>query len=416
MPLNPAPSSPAMSAPQVTRPELGTSTSQPQMGPTLSAKSPPQAPFFLSSGQECVVCRRPIEQSFQEKDTWKSYHQPLALRAGSDQLVAAEQYLPGRNAWVHSCCWEVTRNALGCLLLDHGSLAGIVGHLLQLGPFASRTPFDCETHDIDHELGAESPTELKKEFGNKKDIPDILSSPPAQETIRWLDQGPRTLLMEDLVKKDNFLAYCLRKAMPYSLANEETMDVRPQLAKVIQNLKSSDASRLPKTHNLWVAWSNVMSAFDAMKNSPRPLLLNSNPELCEMVALARYCVPAEKCHRLTFSFVSMAIGPSVMPTWGLSGVAWDGKCVGSGAYKDHVRVTSLRGIHLVRAGFGGVTAIRVKDGEEWSSWYGTPWCGREDLKHEWHDPNKDLIFNFDVSKPTPNLCLSTNASRKLLIA
>jgi len=115
-----------------------------------------------------------------------------------------------------------------------------------------------------------------------------------------------------------------------------------------------------------------------------------------LLPTAKFCVPAEKCHRLTFSFANKGIAPC-NPAH-LSGVAWDGKSVGSGAYKFHLRVSSLMGIHLVRARWGHVTAIRVKDGERWSPWYGTPSCGTDDMEHEWNNPNKDLIFSFDVCK------------------
>ncbi|CAI7597018.1 unnamed protein product [Penicillium manginii] len=319
----------------------------------------------------------------------------MALRAGSDQVVAAQQYLAG-NALVHSCCWEVTWNALGCPSLNQGSFDNFVRHLVLLGPFASRTPFDCETQDVDHELWTDPPTRLRIEFEDEQEVRGILSSPSARETLRWLEQDPEVVLIEDLRKKDKFLAYCLRKAMPYSLVNETTVDVKSQLSKVIQNLKASDSSRLPKTYNLWTAWNNILSVLDAMKNSPPPLRVSSNPAFGGLLAVVKFRVPAEKCHRLTFSFTNLLPNPSVSML-GLSGIGWDGKIVGSGAYNFHVTVSSLKGIHLARAGGGQVTAIRVKDGEQWSSWYGTPRFGTDDMEHEWENPNKDLIFNFDIN-------------------
>lgn len=318
----------------------------------------------------------------------------MALRAGSDRLVPAEQYIAGFNAYMHSCCWEVTWNALGCPSIDQRFLANLISHLVLLGPFASRTPFDCETNDVDHELWTDPPTELRIGFGEEHEVRGILSSPSAREVLRWLQQNPAILLIEDLSEKSRFLAYCIRKTMPFSLANENTMNVGPQLARLIQNLKSGDKYRLPKTHNLWCAWSNIMSVLDAMINTPPPKRLSSNPALRLMPAVMKFCIPAEKCHRLTFLFANMEVIPNV-PTH-LSGVAWDGKSVGSGAYKYHVRVSSLKGIHIVRSLFGGVNAMRVKDGEKWSSWYGKPFYGTDDMEHEWDNPNKDLIFNFDM--------------------
>lgn len=361
----------------------------------LNTNIAPQMLCFPRTRQECVVCRRPIELSYQEKDTWKSYHQPMVLRAGSDQVVAAKQYLAG-DALVHSCCWEVTWNALGCPSLDQASFANFVRHLVFLGPFASRTPFDCETHDVDHELCADPPTKLRIEYEDEQEVRGILSSPSARETLRWLERGPEIVLIEELRKKDSFLAYCLRKAIPYSLANETTVNVKPQLSKVIQTLKASDSSRLPKTYNLWTAWNNILSVLDAMKNSPPPLRMSSNPDI-GLLAIVKFRVPAEKCHRLTFSFTNLLPNPSVSSLV-LSGIGWDGKMLGSGAYKFHLTVSSLKGIHLARFNGDRVTAIRVKDGERWSYWYGTPQFGTDDMEHEWENPNKDLIFNFDVCK------------------
>lgn len=139
--------------------------------------------------------------------------------------------------------------------------------------------------------------------------------------------------------------------MLYLLSNETTVDVKSQLSKVIQNLKASDLSRLPKTYNLWTVWNNILSVLDTIKNLPPLLRVSSNPSFGGLLAVVKFCVPAEKCHRLTFSFTNLLLNPSISML-GLSGIGWDGKIVGSGVYNFHVIVLSLKGIYLARAGGG----------------------------------------------------------------
>jgi len=106
---SPAPSSPAIPAPQNTLPEVEAkySDSQPRIGTTLDTNPSSQPSFFPIPEEKYIVCRRPIEPSYQKKDTWKNYHQPMVLSADSDQLVPSEQYRVEYNAYIHSCCWKV---------------------------------------------------------------------------------------------------------------------------------------------------------------------------------------------------------------------------------------------------------------------------------------------------------------------
>jgi hypothetical protein len=198
---------------------------------------------------------------------------------------------------------------------------------------------------------------------------------------------------------DRFLAFCLIKGIPYQLANDESTNVRPHLQRALQSFKSSAASRLPKTSNLWVAWNNAKSALVALQTSPPPQALTVNPELRGLTDVTKYCVPAEKCHRLMFSFRSYPGsdgGPG--PTFGLVGFAYDGKIVGStlGGLTAVLKVQSLKGIHIAQARAGSITAIRVRDGRSWGAWYGAPESGTTDSEHEWDSPRKDLIFSYDV--------------------
>lgn len=74
-------------------------------------------------------------------------------------------------------------NALGCLSLNQGSFDNFVRYLVLLGPFASPTPFDCETQDIDYELWTDPPTRLRIEFEDEQEVRGILSSLLARETL-----------------------------------------------------------------------------------------------------------------------------------------------------------------------------------------------------------------------------------------
>ena len=324
----------------------------------------------------------------------------MELGIADGRLPPAEMY-PSKNhsAQVHSCCWEVAWNVLGRPPIKHPFLNDFARHLIFLKPFAERTPFDCETNDVDHELWAETPCDARIELGDGQDTHGIFSSSLFQEAFLWLDQNPGIIRIDDVQKMDKFLAFCVIKGIPYSLATDKSTNVRPHLQRALQSFKSSDASRLPKTSNLWVAWNNVKSALDALQSSPLPQPLRLNPDLCGLTTITKYCVPAVKCHRLIFSFKSYPDSdPGSRPTLGLVGFIYDGKLVGSGLGRHTfaLRVRTLKGIHIVHSRAGGITAVRVRDGQRWSAWFGAPESGTNDSEHEWDNPRKDLIFSYDV--------------------
>lgn len=303
------------------------------------------------------------------------------------------------SAMVHSCCWEVAWNVLGCPPVKHSLLNNFTRHLILLRPFAQETPFDCETNDFDHELWAETPSDARIEWGNEQKTRGIISS-MLQETLSWLDANPGSICIDDVQNMDKFLAFCLAKGIPYQLSKDKSTDVRPHLQRALQSFKSSCASRLPKSSNLWVALNNAKSASDALQSSPLPQPLGLNPDLCGLTAVTRYCVPAEKCHRLIFSFKPYpGVYSDSGPTLGLVNFAYDGKMVGSGldGFTAVLRIQSLSGIHIVQARTGSITAIRVRDGQRWSACYGAPESGTNESEHEWDSPRKNLILSYDVS-------------------
>lgn len=117
-----------------------------------------------------------------------------------------------------------------------------------------------------------------------------------------LDQNSQTIQLDQVEKFDRCLAHWLRKGTPYSLSHNVNMNVRPEIKKIVQNLRSSDASRFPKTYNLRVAWNNVQAVLDAMRNTPLPRALPWDPQLRVLGTMTKLCIPAEKCHKLTLSF------------------------------------------------------------------------------------------------------------------
>lgn len=113
----------------------------------------------------------------------------------------------------------------------------------------------------------------------------------------------------------------------------------------------------------------------------------------------KYCIPAEKCHRLIFSFnFTPAITPYMQPTMRLSGFGYDGKSIGSlCGHNCYVYVKSLQGLRFARDSTGCFTAFKIKDGEQWTEWKGKPELGVDDLELEWDSPQKDLVFHYRVS-------------------
>jgi hypothetical protein len=45
---------------------------------------------------------------------------------------------------------------------------------------------------------------------------------------------------------------------------------------------------------------------------------------------------------------------------------------------------------------GSITAIKVKNGENWSQWYGESQTACGDIELEWENQSKMLIFLIDV--------------------
>lgn len=90
---------------------------------------------------------------------------------------------------VHSCCWEVAWNVLGRPPLKNPGLSHFTGHLVYLRPFAHKTPFDCKTNDVDHELWAETPSHARIESGGEQKTRGVLPS-MIQAAFSWLDRNP----------------------------------------------------------------------------------------------------------------------------------------------------------------------------------------------------------------------------------
>ena len=122
------------------------------------------APMPKSRSSICSICCRAMEISCLEKDSWKSYHQPLGLESTSGNLVPAQKHLYSVSLCLHSCCWELAKNVLDFPYLDQDWLISFTGHLVRLRPFVKMTPFDCETHDVDHELSTETHLDINNQL------------------------------------------------------------------------------------------------------------------------------------------------------------------------------------------------------------------------------------------------------------
>ncbi|KAJ5555954.1 hypothetical protein N7513_003596 [Penicillium frequentans] len=177
------------------------------------------------------------------------------------------------------------------------------------------------------------------------------------------------------------------------------MNFRPEIKRIVQNLRASDASRFPKTYNLRVAWNNVQAVLDAMRNTPIPRLLPWDPELRVPENMTKLCISAEDCHKLTLSFADRMVPfPKAGPALYLSGFGYDGKYVGwySTVHSHyHFEVESLRGVHWARDYSGAIPALKVKDGQEWKKWYGAPALGIDDCEITWDTSKKHLVFHCD---------------------
>ncbi|KAJ5080878.1 hypothetical protein N7456_013588 [Penicillium angulare] len=209
------------------------------------------------------------------------------------------------------------------------------------------------------------------------------------KNLEDLRQRPSPMRLEDAFKFNGFLGYCLEKGMPYALAFNKDMDVKPHLQRVLKTFSSSDASRFPKTCNLLAAWSNVEAAVKAMQTASQPRFLETNPEIFSFNSVLKLGIPTEHCQKLIFTFTSGA----------LSGFAYNGKFFGriDPSESHHIQIGAFRGIQIARDAFGGLTAIKVKDGQSWSGWIGKPQLALFDIVLEWNGPKKGLIFQFHKS-------------------
>lgn len=199
--------------------------------------------------------------------------------------------------------------------------------------------------------------------------------------------------MDQVERVDPCLACWISEWNQYDLQNDKNLNVRSCVRRIVKNIKECDQSRFPKTYNFRVAWNNVHEAVNAMKNSPPPAFVANDPQLRANPYYKKQCILAKTCRRLEFLFSSYA--SSIC----LSGIACDGKLLGfkprsSKSY--HVRIKDLKGLVLGRNPVGNITAIKVKDGENWSKWYGEPRSACSDIELEWENHNKILIFHIDV--------------------
>ena len=302
---------------------------------------------------------------------------------------------------MHACCWEVARDVINSPCSDQNWLSIFACHLFRLQHFAEKPIFECETHDVDHELLAETLPAIRGEDTNEEDVNRII--PPAffEGVFRLLDQNSHTIHLDQVEKFDRCLAHWLRKGTPYSLRHNINMNVRPEIKKIVQNLRSSDASRSPKTYNLRVAWNNVQAVLDAMRNTPLPRPLPWDPQLRVPKYMTKFCIPAEKCHKLTLSFSDrMVFFPKAGTIRYLSGFGYDGKYIGwySSAHSGYyLEVKSLRGVHWAKDSSGAIPALKFKDGQEWTEWYGVPASGIDDCEIAWDTVIFEISFTFNLS-------------------
>ncbi|KAJ5292070.1 hypothetical protein N7478_001321 [Penicillium angulare] len=370
--------------------------------PTPGSRPRVEKPFSSNPCQQCVICGRAIKAAIQEGDAWKSFHQPLEMDDSKSQLQHAEKY-PEREwiAIIHTCCWEVAWHVMGRPSLHCSLVESFKSHIVNLKPFIQTTPFDCETNDVDHELWIETPSDARIESGEHQKVRGIFSS-VYQKDLSWIGQIPGPIHLEDVHNMDKFLAFCLMKGIPYQLASDKNTNVRPHLERALQSFKTSSPRRLPKTSNLKIAWDNAKSAWDAFTTCPPPQILPLDPELPGLIAVRKFRIPAERCHRVQFAFTSnTGTGISFDPAMSLAAFLFDGKLAGSqspsASKRFALRIRSFRGIRFALAKNDDITAVRIKDGQRWSVWYGTPQYGSNDVEHEWDYDKKDLIFSYDRS-------------------
>ncbi|CAG8149423.1 unnamed protein product [Penicillium nalgiovense] len=366
----------------------------PRTAPLPRTAPPPRTahcPPGVSLPKYCWICCRPIELSNYAPDTWKNVFQPLHISGDKGHLVPVRRHSLAEQPAVHACCWKVAELVLGRSSFDPQLLNTIANHLFNLRLFAKPTSYNCETNGLDYALFAEP--DALSETADEDICRDNFSPEFFQQCFALLDQQPNVITIDQVERVDPCLACWISEWNQYDLQNDKNLNIRSCVQRIVKNIKECDQSRFPKTYNFRVAWSNVHEAVNAMNNSPLPIFVANDPQLPASPYRRKQCIPAKTCRRLELIFSSYVSSPC------LSGIAYDGKLLGlklrsSKSY--HVRINDLKGLVLGRNSVGSITAIKVKNGENWSQWYGEPQSACSDIELEWENQNKMLIFHIDV--------------------
>lgn len=72
--------------------------------------------------------------------------------------------------------------------------------------FAHKTPLDCETNDIDHELCAGTPSQARIESAGEEGTRGVLPL-MIQAALFWLDRNPGINRINDVQKVNQFLPF-----------------------------------------------------------------------------------------------------------------------------------------------------------------------------------------------------------------
>jgi hypothetical protein len=258
-----------------------------------------------------------------------------------------------------------------------------------------KTPFDCETDDVDHELllGANYPSKSKSD--DASGFFSIFAPLLHHDFLNWLEKDSEVLTIAEVKEMDPCLAYCICKAIPYSLSSNGDMNIRPHLQNIVRRLMFCDKACFPKTYNLRVVWRNVTNIVRQMEKDSHPFLVRAPDTL---PGIRQYRVPIQNCHKIKLAFTGChhknILDLSTAVT--LIGFAHDGRYVGLRAAHYLVKVHALRGLRFLKGKSGGITALKLKDGREWTRWYGKIERGAKDEKHEWDECEKEFILLYDV--------------------
>lgn len=210
----------------------------------------PLPPTSRSRQSVCPICSRAMEISFSERDSWKSYHQPLGLEMNGSDLVPPQRHPYNAQVSVHSCCWELAKNVLNRPTLDQHWLISFTSHLLILRPFVKMTPFDCETHDVDHELSAEIHLSVNSRLENQEQYRGIFPPSLFEDISQLLSQNPEIVRLDDVNEIDPCLAYCVSKGVPYSLTCDTNSNVRQHLQMSLEICSRAIQRDFPKPTTL----------------------------------------------------------------------------------------------------------------------------------------------------------------------